>query len=88
MRRIGDRWTLRLVGALLEGDRTFGELASEVDGIAPNILTARLRKLEEDRLVVSTPYSTRPVRHHYELTADGRSLEDVFLANTHAGLGG
>ena len=42
--------------------------------IAPNILVARLRKLEGDRLVVSTPYSTRPVRHQYELTADGREL--------------
>jgi DNA-binding HxlR family transcriptional regulator len=72
--RVGDRWTLLVVEALLDGPRRFGELSDAVPGIAPNILTARLRKLEDDRLVVSTPYSTRPVRHHYELTADGREL--------------
>ena len=43
-------------------------------GIAPNVLAARLRKLEAERIVVSVPYSTRPVRHTYELTADGREL--------------
>jgi DNA-binding HxlR family transcriptional regulator len=72
--RVGDRWTLLVVEALLEGPRRFGELSAAVPGIAPNILAARLRKLEGERLVVSTPYSTRPVRHHYELTADGREL--------------
>jgi hypothetical protein len=45
-----------------------------VPGIAPNILAARLRKLERERLVASVPYSTRPVRHQYALTPDGRDL--------------
>jgi DNA-binding HxlR family transcriptional regulator len=72
--RVGDRWTLLVVEALLDGPRRFGELGEAVPGIAPNILAARLRKLESEQLVVSTPYSTRPVRHHYELTADGREL--------------
>jgi DNA-binding HxlR family transcriptional regulator len=72
--RVGDRWTLLVVEALLEGPRRFGELSEAIAGIAPNILTARLRKLETDRLIVSAPYSTRPVRHQYELTADGREL--------------
>ena len=42
---LGDRWTLRVVDALLDGPRRFGELAGNVDGIAPNVLTARLRQL-------------------------------------------
>ena len=42
-KQVGDRWSLRVIGALLAGDRTFGELAGEVDGIAPNILAARLQ---------------------------------------------
>lgn len=72
--RIGDRWTLLVVEVLLHGPRRFGELSAALPGIAPNILTARLRKLEAERLVVSAPYSVRPVRHHYELTAEGREL--------------
>ncbi|MCU1344708.1 MAG: transcriptional regulator, HxlR family protein [Acidimicrobiia bacterium] len=72
--RVGDRWTLLVVEALLDGPRRFGELSEALVGIAPNILAARLRKLEKDLLVVSTPYSTRPVRYQYELTADGREL--------------
>jgi DNA-binding HxlR family transcriptional regulator len=72
--RVGDRWTLLLVEALLDGPKRYGELADAVPGIAPNILAGRLRRLEQDGLLVATPYSARPVRHRYELTADGRAL--------------
>jgi DNA-binding HxlR family transcriptional regulator len=73
-RRVGDRWTLRIVGALLDGDRTFGELAGDVTGIAPTILTARLRALQGMALVTATPYARRPVRMRYALTDPGRRL--------------
>ena len=73
-RRVGDRWSLRVVGALLEGDRTFGELAADVDGIAPTILTARLRTLQRQALVTATPYARRPLRMRYALTDPGRRL--------------
>ena len=73
-RLVGDRWSLRLVGALLEGDRTFGELASDVKGIAPTILTARLRTLQRLGLLTATPYEQRPVRMRYSLAAPGRRL--------------
>lgn len=73
-RHIGDRWTLRLVGALLDDDRTFGELAAEVDGIAPTILTARLRSSQRLGLVVAVPYQRRPVRMRYSLSAAGHRL--------------
>jgi DNA-binding HxlR family transcriptional regulator len=72
--RVGDRWTLLVVEALLDGPRRFGELSEALPGIAPNVLAARLRRLEGERLVVAAPYSTRPVRHAYGLTADGREL--------------
>jgi len=72
--RVGDRWSLLVVEALLAGPRRFGELSAAVPGIAPNILTARLRRLTEDRLVVATPYSQRPQRLQYEVTDDGREL--------------
>jgi DNA-binding HxlR family transcriptional regulator len=75
--RVGDRWTLLLVAALLDGPRRFGELSQDVAGIAPNILTQRLRHLEQQGLVLATPYSQRPVRLSYELTAPGRELADA-----------
>ena len=72
--RVGDRWSLLVVDALLEGPRRFGELREALPAIAPNILTDRLRRLERERIIVSTPYSTRPPRMEYALTGDGRDL--------------
>ena len=81
--RIGDRWTLLIVEALLDGPRRFGELAEDVTGIAPNILTRRLRHLEDEGLVVAQPYSERPRRFVYELTASGRDLGGAIRLLSH-----
>jgi DNA-binding HxlR family transcriptional regulator len=74
---VGDRWTLLVVAALLEGPRRFGELQQEVAGIAPNVLSQRLRALEQKALVVARPYSERPPRFVYELSSAGRELTGV-----------
>lgn len=74
---IGDRWTLQIVAGLLDGPKRFGELAESLTGIAPNVLTSRLRQLERDRIVVAVPYSHRPVRLAYALTDSGRELGDA-----------
>jgi DNA-binding HxlR family transcriptional regulator len=71
---VGDRWTLLVIHALLDGPLRFGELAEAVPGLAPNILTRRLRHLEHEGLVDATPYSRRPLRMTYDLTAAGREL--------------
>lgn len=72
--RVGDRWTLLLVEALLEGPRRFGDLQEAVPGIAPNVLSQRLRHLEREALVVARPYSRRPPRFTYELSESGTEL--------------
>lgn len=72
--RVGDRWSLLLVEALLPAPRRFNELGEAVPGIAPNILSDRLRRLERAGILVATPYSRRPLRMEYALTADGREL--------------
>jgi DNA-binding HxlR family transcriptional regulator len=74
---IGDRWTLLVIAALLGGPRRFGELQQELPGIAPNVLTQRLRQLERDALVVARPYSERPPRFVYELSSTGQELAGV-----------
>lgn len=71
---VGDRWTLLLVEALLDGPRRFTDLSDRLGGIAPNILTSRLRRLEHEGVVVATAYSTRPPRFEYQLTAAGGEL--------------
>jgi DNA-binding HxlR family transcriptional regulator len=71
---VGDRWTLLIIQALLDGPRRFGDLQSEVPGIAPNILTQRLRNLESQGLVLAERYSDRPPRFVYELSAAAREL--------------
>ena len=71
--RVGDRWALLLVHALLDGPRRFNDLLDDT-GIAPNVLTARLRHLEQHGVVVAMPYSRRPPRFVYQLTAAGQEL--------------
>jgi DNA-binding HxlR family transcriptional regulator len=75
--RVGDRWSLLVVEALLDGPRRFNDLGAAVAGIAPNILTDRLRRLERAGVIVGKRYSERPVRLAYTLTEDGQELASV-----------
>jgi DNA-binding HxlR family transcriptional regulator len=74
--QVGDRWTLRVVHALLPGEQRFGQLQRAL-GVAPNVLAQRLRALEADGLVLAEPYQQRPPRYGYRLTARGRDLAGV-----------
>ncbi len=74
LEHVGDRWSLLLVQELLDGPRRFGELTEAVDGIAPNILTDRLRRLERDGILVARAYQERPPRFDYRLTTEGHEL--------------
>ena len=71
---IGDRWTLLIVRDLLGGTRRFQDLLSSLSGIAPNILSDRLKLMEEHELVSRRMYSEHPPRAEYELTAKGKEL--------------
>jgi DNA-binding HxlR family transcriptional regulator len=72
--RVGDRWTLLIVAALLDGPRRFGQLREDIPGLATNVLSGRLRELERKGLVVAVPYQQRPVRWDYHLSAAGAEL--------------
>jgi len=74
--RVGDRWSLLLVAVLLGGPRRFNDLLADVDGIAPNVLSQRLKHLEHQGVVVAAPYTRRPPRFTYQLTASGQELAD------------
>lgn len=75
--RVGDRWSFLVVEALLEGPRRFNDLVAALPGIAPNILTDRLRRLEREGVLIGQRYSERPARMAYSLTEDGLELAGV-----------
>jgi DNA-binding HxlR family transcriptional regulator len=83
--RVGDRWSLLVIDALLRGPLRFGELQEALGGIATNVLSQRLRHLEHEGVVVAQPYSNRPPRYAYDLTAAGRDLAGALLLLTRWG---
>jgi DNA-binding HxlR family transcriptional regulator len=83
--RVGDRWTLLVVEALLDGPRRFSDLLAQIPGIAASILSERLKRLERDTLLVARPYSQRPPRAAYELTAEGKELAGALRLLAHWG---
>src|SRR6201987_2285888 len=83
--RVGDRWTLLVVEALLPGPRRFNDLLSQIPGIAANILSERLKRLERDGLLIARPYSERPPRAAYQLTAEGAELAGALRLLAHWG---
>ncbi|WP_246136579.1 winged helix-turn-helix transcriptional regulator [Leekyejoonella antrihumi] len=78
--RIGDRWTVLIVGALWDGSARFSELRRRIEGISQKMLTQTLRGLERDGLVRRTVYPEVPVRVEYTLTEAGRSLREPLRA--------
>jgi DNA-binding HxlR family transcriptional regulator len=77
---IGDRWTLLVVRDLLPGARRFQDLLASLPGIAPNILSTRLKLMEEHGLIERSFYSDHPPRAQYALTDKGRELGMVLGA--------
>jgi DNA-binding HxlR family transcriptional regulator len=72
--RIGDKWTVLVVGALEQGPLRYNEIQRAIDGISQRMLTLTLKELERDGLVNRTMYPTIPPRVDYELTKLGRDL--------------
>jgi len=72
--RVGDKWTVLVVGVLGEGPKRFNELRRALGSISQRMLTLTLRGLERDGLVTRTVFPTVPPRVDYELTKLGRSL--------------
>jgi DNA-binding HxlR family transcriptional regulator len=78
--RIGDRWTVLIVGALWDGSARFSELRRRIEGISQKMLTQTLRGLERDGLVRRTVYPEVPVRVEYTLTEAGSTLREPLRA--------
>jgi DNA-binding HxlR family transcriptional regulator len=77
---VGERWTLLIIRDLLFGTLRFQDFQERLPGMAPNVLSARLKTLEAHGLVRRDFYSDHPPRASYTLTDRGRELGVVVLA--------
>ena len=78
---IGERWTILLLrDLLLQGPRRFQDFQASLPGVAPNILSARLKAMEDNGLIGRQLYSERPPRVEYLLTDKGKSLGPIVKA--------
>ncbi|BFN33321.1 HxlR family transcriptional regulator [Vibrio harveyi] len=72
--QIGDKWSLLILFALVDGSERFNALRSRIEGISQRMLTQTLRDLEREGYVNRTVHPEVPVRVEYELTKLGREL--------------
>ena len=78
--RVGDKWTIMVVGSLADGSLRYSQIQASAIGISQRMLTLTLKGLEKDGLVKRTMYPTIPVRVDYELTDLGRTLLEPLAA--------
>lgn len=83
---IGDRWTLLVIRDLMFGKSHFKEFALSPEGIATNILSARLERLQAQDLVERYPSPQHAGRCAYRLTEKGKTLQPVLEAISQWGL--
>lgn len=72
--QIGDKWSILILFALVDGPDRFNSLKSRIEGISQRMLTQTLRDLERDGFVLRTVYPQVPVKVEYELTELGKGL--------------
>ena len=77
VRVIGGKWKLFIIYHLMDGTRRFGELQRLLPGITQQMLTAQLRELEADGLVLRKVFAQVPPKVEYSLTPVGKALEAV-----------
>jgi DNA-binding HxlR family transcriptional regulator len=74
LNRVGDKWSVQVVGMLGGGKQRFSELRHGIEGISQRMLTLTLKNLERDGLITRTVFPTIPPRVEYDLTKLGHSL--------------
>lgn len=77
---ISSKWVVLILRDLMPGTRRFGELKKSIGSVTQKVLTAQLREMEANGLVIRTVYAEVPPRVEYTLTALGYSLKPVLEA--------
>jgi DNA-binding HxlR family transcriptional regulator len=71
---LGAKWSLVVLARLTNGTARFNELLRQIDGVSRRMLSATLRQLERDGLVLRHVYARVPARVEYELSDTGEAL--------------
>jgi DNA-binding HxlR family transcriptional regulator len=79
MEVVGDRWSILLLREAYYGTRRFDEFQFYL-GVAPNILSARLKKFVELGMMIRVPLAEHGGRYEYVLTRKGRDFFPTYLA--------
>ncbi|BCM25011.1 hypothetical protein ZMTM_12700 [Methyloradius palustris] len=61
----------------MQGPRRFQDFADSLQGISPNVLSSRIKKLLELDVIKTQQYSVHPPRNEYALSEKGEDLGDV-----------
>lgn len=77
---VGDRWTMLILRDLSWGRCKFSALLASLKGVSPNLLSDRMKKLEEHGMVERVFYSDHPPRAEYKLSNKGKAFIPVLLA--------
>ena len=83
---VGDRWTMLVLRDLFRGLSKFGDILESLEGISPNLLADRLKRLEQRDIVERVFYSDHPPRAGYCLTEKGNELGPVIQAMAEWGI--
>jgi DNA-binding HxlR family transcriptional regulator len=75
--RIADKWTVLIIGLLVQQPMRFNQLRKSIEGLSQKVLTQTLRTLEADGMVTRTVIPTVPVTVEYAVTPLGRNLGKV-----------
>jgi DNA-binding HxlR family transcriptional regulator len=71
---LGAKWSLSVLARLEQGTHRFNELLRQIDGVSRRMLSATLRQLERDGLILRHVYARVPARVEYELSDSGEAL--------------
>ena len=85
IKMIGCRWKILIIKELLTGTKRFSEIKKGVAGITQKVLTAKLRELEKDDIIIRQVYDQKPPKVEYTLTDVGYSLREVINSMTEWG---
>jgi DNA-binding HxlR family transcriptional regulator len=83
---LGDRWTLLILRELVISDQRYTDLAAHLPGIAPTLLSQRLRTMAEQGLITSKELPPPAARSVYTVTTRGRDAITVLRALTRFGM--
>lgn len=77
---IGDKWKVLIIRDLRDGTKRFGELKKSLSGISQKVLTANLRDMEENGLLIRETFPEVPPIVEYTLTELGCSMFPILDA--------